>query len=246
MNEETIQYDVVELPSQGMFYPDGRKTVKVSYLNATDENVLASPNLISNNLIVDELLKRKIVDKDFNIALMPEEDKQAVLIFLRNTAFGTKYKIKLYDEETDADYETELDLSEIKIKKFDIVPDANGEFEVELPVSKKKVKFVFLSPAMEEEITKWQKDFKSLDNIVPIVTKTLERVIREIDGNREPMSLFRWIQMMPIADSQFLRKFIKEKRPGLDLTYPVQLPTGRVVDVNVAFGTEFFRAFYGI
>jgi hypothetical protein len=243
--DEMIQYDVVKLPSQGMFYPDKRKTVRVAYLNATDENILASPNLITNNQIVDELLKRKIIDKDLDINLMPEEDKQAILIYLRNTAFGTTYKIKLQDDN-DKEYETEVDLGELKMKTFDLIADANDEFELALPVSKAKIKFVFLSPLLEEEIRKFEKEYSGADPVVPIVTKTLEKIIKEVNGSRELMTIYRFIQTLPIADSQYIRKFIKEKRPGLDLTYKVQMPTGRVVDVAVTFGMEFFRPFYGI
>jgi hypothetical protein len=246
MSDEMIQYDVVELPSQGLFYPDKRKTLKVSYLNATDENILAAPNLIANNQIVDELLKRKIVEKDFDIKLMPEEDKQAVLIFLRNTAFGTTYKIKLFDENDGKDYETEVDLSEIKMKPFDLIADSNDEFDLELPKSKAKIKFKFLSPQQEEELERFQKEYNGHEQVPPIVTKTLEMVIKQVNGERDQMSIYRFIQTLPIADSQFLRKYIREKRPGLDLNYQVQMPNGRLVDVNVTFGMEFFRAFYGI
>jgi hypothetical protein len=246
--DEMIQYDVVKLPSQGMFYPDKKKELKVAYLNATDENILAAPNLITNNQIVDELLKRKILDKDFDLSLMPEEDKQAVLIFLRNTAFGTTYKVKIVDESLSEkkEYEIDIDLSEVKVKDFDLIVDGNDEFETVLPMSKAVIKFVFLSPKVEDELRKFEKEYKGPDPVVPIVTKTLEKTIREVNGNRDMMAIHRFIQFMPIADSQYLRKFIKEKRPGLDLTYPVQLPTGRVVDVAVTFGMEFFRPFYGL
>ena len=61
--DPSISYDVVELPSRGIMYPNKKKSVKVAYLTAADENILSSPNLIATNKIVDELLKRKILDK---------------------------------------------------------------------------------------------------------------------------------------------------------------------------------------
>ena len=39
-----------------------KKTVKVAYLTAADENILSSPNLISTNSIIVELLKRKVLE----------------------------------------------------------------------------------------------------------------------------------------------------------------------------------------
>ena len=62
--DPTIAYDVISLPSQGIYYPNKKKTIKVAYLTAADENILSSPSLIANNMVVDELLKRKILDKD--------------------------------------------------------------------------------------------------------------------------------------------------------------------------------------
>ena len=40
-----IPYDIVELPSNGIYYPNKKKTLKVSYLTAADENILTSPNI---------------------------------------------------------------------------------------------------------------------------------------------------------------------------------------------------------
>ena len=57
-----VAYDVVSLPSQGVHYSNGKKTLRVAYLTAADENILMSPNLIQSETVVDELLKRKIVD----------------------------------------------------------------------------------------------------------------------------------------------------------------------------------------
>ena len=65
--DPTIAYDVVELPSKGIHYQNKKKSLRVAYLTAADENILSSPNLVATNTVVDELLKRKILDKDINI-----------------------------------------------------------------------------------------------------------------------------------------------------------------------------------
>ena len=91
--DPTIAYDVVELPSRGIFYPNKKKSVKVSYLTASDENILSSPNLLQTNTVIDELLKRKVLDKDVNVDELVDEDRQAILIFLRNTPSETSSKM---------------------------------------------------------------------------------------------------------------------------------------------------------
>ena len=38
--ESILPYDMVALPSQGIFYTTDKKSVKVTYLNASDENLI--------------------------------------------------------------------------------------------------------------------------------------------------------------------------------------------------------------
>ena len=81
MNEEfkidpTIAFDIVELPSRGIYYINKKKAVKVAYLTAADENILASPNLVANNGVIGELLKRKVLDKDIDADDIVQEDRE--------------------------------------------------------------------------------------------------------------------------------------------------------------------------
>ena len=62
--DPSIAYDVVELPSKGIYYTNNKKSVRVAYLTASDENILSSSALINSGGGVEELLKRKIIDKD--------------------------------------------------------------------------------------------------------------------------------------------------------------------------------------
>jgi hypothetical protein len=99
--DPTISYDVVELPSKGIYYSNKKKSVRVAYLTASDENILSAQNLLKTNTVVEELLKRKVLDKDLPIEELVDEDRNAILIFLRNTAFGPEYTFYLRDPKTD-------------------------------------------------------------------------------------------------------------------------------------------------
>ena len=103
----TIAYDVVELPTRGIMYPNKKSSLRVAYLTAADENILASPNITTNGKIIEEILKRKILDKDLKVEDILEEDKQAILIFLRNTAFGSEYNLTLTDPRTNEKFNAE-------------------------------------------------------------------------------------------------------------------------------------------
>ena len=243
--DPTISYDVVELPSRGIFYPNNKKSLKVAYLTAADENILAAPNLIQTNSIVIELLKRKILDRDFPIEDMVEEDRQTVLIFLRNTAFGSEYSVTLTDPKTDLEFKANVDLSSLNFKPFDLVPDSNGEYPYFMEKSKIGVTFKFLTPKQENEISEMQKSWNG-NGVAPIVTKQLEFMIKTVAGNKDQMNIRNFVENMPIKDSQEFRKFIKENKPGLDLTQTVTTPSGDIVQIDIGFGVEFFRPFYGI
>ena len=243
--ESILPYDLVQLPSQGVFYPSGKKTVKVTYLNASDENLLSTPSMIGSSKLVVTLLSRKIMDKDINVEDMAECDKEAILIFLRNTAFGSEYTIKVKDPLTDIEFETTLDLSVLKTKDIKVELDEKGEFEHYLKVSKKKCKLTLLSPTHEKQLQELNKTYKD-EPINPYITKQLEMVIKEIEGTRDPMTLAQTIQMLPIRDSQEVRKIIRENTPELDLNIKVTTPSNEEIGVRIAFGVEFFRPFYGI
>ena len=62
--DPTIAYDVVELPSRGIYYKNNKKSVKVSFLTAADENILSSNTLLASGSMTNELLKRKNVHHD--------------------------------------------------------------------------------------------------------------------------------------------------------------------------------------
>jgi hypothetical protein len=239
-----VAYDVVQLPSQGIHYTNGKKSLRVGYLTASDENILTSPNLLQSDTVIDELLKRKIIEKDFNIDELVNEDKQAILIFLRNTAFGTDYEVTLTDPVSKKEFETVLDLSVLKVKELELIADANGEYEYFLPISKKKVTFKFINSQQQKELDLIKSGTGT--TIAPISTKRLEMMIKSVDGQRDQMMIYQFIQNMPIRDSQEFRKFVSENKPGLDLIVEVIAPSGEKVPVLVDFGVEFFRPFYGI
>ncbi len=243
--DPTIAYDIVELPSRGIHYSTNKKSVKVAYLTAADENILSSPNLVATNTVVDELLKRKILDKDLKYEDIVEEDKQAILIFLRNTAFGSEYNMTLTDPKTGEKFTTVVDLSNVPIKDFKLTPDTNGEYSYYFEKSKVDITFNFLTQKNEDEINKIKDSWNGV-GVAPIITKQLEMMIKSIGGNKNPMEIRNLIERLPIKDSQDFRKFVSENKPGLDLTKPVTTPSGDIIQAEVGFGVEFFRPFYGL
>ncbi len=243
--DPTISYDVVELPSRGIYYPSGTKSVKVAYLTASDENILSSANLVASGKIISELLRRKVLTKDVDVDDLVLEDQQAILIFLRNTAFGTELKMRLKDPQTNEDFEHTVDLSELTYKEFDLKADGNGEYPYFMEKSKVNITFKFLLKKDEDELAEMEKSWNGLGT-APVVTKRLEKLIQTVEGNKDPMNIRNFIEKLPILDSQNFRKYYNKIKPGVDLRHEVNAPSGEKVRFTIDFGVEFFRPFYGI
>ena len=141
--------------------------------------------------------------------------------------------------------EVDYDLQNIKYKEFKLQADKEGFFDFTLPTSNKNIKFRFLTPADELELEKIEEQYKDL-KVKPTVTKRLEKMIVEVDGERDPMRISQFIMMLPIKDSQTLRKYVNENTPGLDKEVEVTLPSGKKIQTFFNLNTEFFRPFYGL
>jgi len=238
-----LPHDVVNLPSGGKFYKNKKSSLKVGYLTANDENILMSPNIIQSEGVIRTLLKQKIYEPNFNVDELLDGDVQAILMFLRNTAFGTSYNIKAIDPITNKEFETKIELDEINFLKPEIEPNERGLFQFTLPSSGKVVECKLLNIGEQEEITKLTSQYPK-GMIAPITTKTLEKQIVTLNGDDNKQNISVFISQMPIADSKYIRKELSKCEPRLDLNKQITAPSGEKVNVVVTFGAEFFRPFF--
>jgi len=236
-----LPHDVIKLPSKGIFYKPRKESIKVGYLTANDENILMSQN--NRDGLIKTLLRNKIYEPGFNVEQMLDCDVQAVLIFLRNTAFGSDYTIKITDPRTSRDFEATITLDEIDYLGSKHVPDENGYFDFMLPKSKQNVKVKLLNIGEQQDLQKIN-DTYPVGMIAPIATKKLEFHVVSLNGETDKGNISKFITQMPISDSKSLRNFINECEPKLNLKREVMTPSGEMVNVEIAFGVEFFRPFF--
>ena len=138
-------YDIIPLPSKGECYKSKQGRIAVSYLTAMDENIIISPNLYRDNMVLDILLKEKIRDQEIDPDELLDGDRDAIILFLRSSAYGNMYSVSTTDPVSKETFETKIDLSKIKYKDFTLIGDENGYFDFEMPMSKDKIKFKFLT-----------------------------------------------------------------------------------------------------
>jgi len=152
--EQTLQYDVIQLPSNGQCYRSKIDRVPVAYLTAYDENIIMSPNLYKDGLVIDYLLKNKIVNKDINVDELVSGDADAITLYLRATSYGPDFPIVVRDPETGEQIETSIDLTTLKPKDFNLIGDENGHFEFVTPIKKDVIKFRYLTRKQERQLRK--------------------------------------------------------------------------------------------
>lgn len=245
--EFNLPHDVVQLPSGGIFYKSKKKSVKVGYLTATDENIISnidSKKSIKESIVLP-LLRNRLYEKDIRPEDLVESDIEAILIFLRNTSFGPEYQVSLEDPQTGKKFSHSFMLDELKIKQISKQPDEDGTWTVELPVTKRNVKIKLLSLKDTIEIDQMISMYPS-NRVAPTVTAKLNKHIVSIDGNEDRSNISVFCEQMPIADSKFIRKFLLDNEPRLDLTKEVLAPSGEKVSFAISFGVEFFRPFFGV
>ena len=148
-----IQYDIIPLPSNGETYKNKKSRIPVSFLTASDENIITSPNLYRDGKVVDIILKRKILDKDINPDLLCKGDRDAILVWLRATGYGPEFPIKVHDDETNTDFDAVVNLSNIKYKDFKLKSDENGNFDYTTK-NGDLIKFKFLDRTDEISLNK--------------------------------------------------------------------------------------------
>lgn len=238
-----LPHDVVPLPSKGRFYPSGKKSLKIGYLTASDENLLMSQNTREVDSLITSLLRSKIYEPDISPEQLLEGDAEAILIFLRNTAFGPYYKVKTKDPKTGETFEVDLNLESLNFKELDQEPDSSGYFTFKLPKSGNDVKVKLLTMGDQQTLRKIRDSYPK-GMVVPIVTKRLEMNIVSVDGNEDRNEISRFVNTLPISDSKFIRTKIEELSPRLDLNQEIIAPSGEKVHINVTFGAEFFRPFF--
>lgn len=124
-----VQYDVIPLPSNGECYPHKISRVPVAYLTAADENIIFSPNMYRDGKLIDVLLKRKVLDKRVKVEELCSGDRDAIVLWLRATAYGNDFPLVATNPQTGKEYTISVGLDQFKYNDFDLKGDENGWFD---------------------------------------------------------------------------------------------------------------------
>ena len=211
-----------------MFYANKQNSVKVRCLTAEDENILTNPDLIRSGRVLNVLLDSAVIDKTLRPEKMISGDRNAVMLKLRSIGYGDDYEVKISCEKCSADFKSTVKLSELKNKPTAFPPDQLGEFSLTLPNSKIDIKFRMLTGEDEDRLMKVantaKKKIGNNSFITGLLTERYLLQIMEVKGNRDKTYIKKFISAMPISDSLFLREYIKNTEPGVDMEHTFECP----------------------
>lgn len=174
-----VAFDNVPLPSKGLCYKNGKSKIAIAYLTASDEDLITTPSLYSENKMIDVLLSKKILDKNINVENLIPADIEFLTVWLRATSYGTNFPITVTDPQTGKPFDTEVDLSKIDFRDFNLKINENGYFEFEMPMSKDVIEFKFMTRKDEHDYNKFleKTNNKLKKHSIEIYKKALEDTI---------------------------------------------------------------------
>ena len=248
MSEVKFPTEVVDLPSKGLLYPKesalSSGKIEIKYMTAKEEDILTSVNLIQKGVVIEKLLESLIVDKSVKVSDLLIGDKNAILIASRILAYGKEYEVEIEGRKV------EVDLTTLKDKFIDesIVTNNANEFEFELPATKRKITFKFLTSADEKEIDKEVEGYKKIgDGIGYELTTRLKHQIISIDGDAKKTSVQNFVDNEFLSrDSMAFRNYVNEIMPDVDMTSTYIDADGNEKEFTVPMTVSFLWPSAGI
>jgi len=172
-----VQYDVIPLPSNGQCYPKSSPLrcgrVPVAYLTASDENIIVSPNVYRDGKLLDIILDRKILDKRINVNDIVSGDKDAIILWLRATAYGDDFPIIATNPDNGKQYNVTIQLSQFEYNEFELDGDDNGLFDFTTN-NGDVIKFKFFTSNDDETLRKKVTSQVTDDNKLNIMKSVVE------------------------------------------------------------------------
>ena len=244
-----VPVETVPLPSRGRVYSvesglHNSETVDIKAMTAKEEDILTSRALIKKGTVITELIKSCLVNKNLVVDEMIAGDRNALMTSIRITGYGSDYEAEVECPECNERSKHNFSRLELPVKEVDINPVAEGAnlFEFDLPLTKKKVHFKFLTGKDETEIqTIMERRKKQGFANDSLVTTRLQHAIVAVAGVNDRNKVNAFIKNMPARDSLALRRHIDKNEPGVDMKTWLDCPSCyETSEVRLPMGANFF------
>ena len=247
MTDFMFPTEVIQLPSQGKFYPaehplreNGGK-LNVKYMTAKEEDILTNTNLIQNGTVLDRLMDSLVIHEGVKFTDLTVGDTTAVLMASRILAFGKDYPIQVLCTKCQTTSEHTVDLSELEYPEEVIDVDQNGHhsFVTETGLN------VTIQGLTRGEEMRLERSVKVVGNklgtaAVNEVTSRLKAIIVSINDVTDKNQLSTMVENLIIKDSKFIRDEFEKINPTVDMTTETTCDEcGHVTKGGIPIGINF-------
>ena len=247
MNKETdpdlmTSYEVIKLPSKGMFYSHRISEVSVEYMTSKDEDLLTTPSLIENGTVLDILLKRKIKTPGITVDELLAGDRNAIILFLRTSSYGADYSVQVTDPRSGIPFKDSVNLLQLKYKEPQELPDEYGHFTVDIPMRKKTITFRLLTSGEDMRIYKKSEAIKEAYNeeFSQYSTMKIKAHVVAVNEKTDRSYIDKFVDAMPALDAMTIRRKIIDVSPDVDMAYHFIAKDGYKFIANLTIGIDFF------
>ena len=239
-----------ELPSGGNVYPESSPMSKgfltMRYMRGEDEEILISPSYMKKNKTFDVLLKRLVLEHNFDPLDLTVADKEYLILSARVISLGDEFESR----EISCNYcehvhKSEImHLSDIKENPISVQPDEKGknEFTLELPQSGHPIKVKVLTGHDQKEVQQqFEKSTYTSDGA--ILPYSVAQSIVEAPGV-DPQkfgSKLSFYNKLPLRDTRAIREHLGKISGGTDFNIDFTCSNcGREQEITIDFNIGFF------
>jgi hypothetical protein len=220
----SFQFDILELPSRGIFYNIGRSFVYVKYLTAKEENILSTPGLSETNQALDIVIESVLLE-DIKVDELISVDRKAIILFLRSTSFGDNFELEVVCSNCATKTNQNFGFSMLEMSDVEI--NENTIFSVKLKLKEGEdfydIRFKPLTYGQEKEI-KLRGENRIITNTVISQIYEIEHVYKvdNLEDNSfmkvvysEKEQIKKFISSLPLKKFQELRQNMEKKLPNI-------------------------------
>lgn len=219
-----FQFDILELPSRGIFYNIGRSFVYVKYLTAKEENILSTPSLSETDQDLDIVIESVLLE-DIKVEELLSVDRKAIILFLRSTSFGDSFELEVVCSNCSTKTNQNFRFSMLEMSDVDLDEKTNFSIKIKLKEGDDfyEIRFKPLTYGQEKKI--------KLKGENRIITNTVVSQIYEIEHNykvgelednsfvkiiyNQKEQVEKFISSLPLKKFQELRKKMEKRLPAI-------------------------------
>ena len=218
--------ELVDLPSKGTLYPPdhplhNEETVEIKHMTAKEEDILTSETLLRKGLALDRLLQSVIVNKKVKPDSLLVGDKNALLIAVRETGFGSIYTTSVSCSQCGVLNTKDFSLDEKTYVESDLPENVtqleNGNFLLDIAEHDLVVEIRLLTGADEKKITQIMESRKKMKLNSATVTQVLKSMLVSVNGASDAQTLQAFVDRVPASLSRRIRSTYDSVMPNIQI-----------------------------